>query len=264
MPTPFSVGEMSDPTYYVLADGVATITLDYPERRNAFSQALLRSLLGHLDDAVADKAVRVIVLTNTGTTFSAGADLKEDPSALGPDAPTFFDVVERIDASPKPVIGRIAGHAAGGGAALVIACDLAVLVEGARIGITEVRLGIAPVPVAAMLAHRLTPRALIESFLTGEMLDAERAAELGLVNRVVPEGELDATVGRYAEALIRSGPEALRVTKRVLADMIGRPASDNAEVAAAMGTDEALNAERREGVAAFVEKRAPSWIPDAR
>lgn len=253
---------MSDPTHYVVADGVGTITLDYPERRNAFGQALVRSLLAHLDAAVADERVRVIVLTNTGTTFSAGADLKEDSAALGPDAPSFFDVVARIDSSPKPVIGRIAGHAAGGGAALAIACDLAVLVEEARIGITEVRLGMAPVPVAALLAHRLTPRALTESFLTGEMLDAGRAVELGLVNRAVPEGELDATVDGYVEALVRGGPEALRVTKRVLADMIGRPASDNAEVAAAVGVDEALVAERREGVAAFVEKRAASWIPD--
>lgn len=254
---------MSDPTRSLVADGVATITLDYPERRNSFGQDLLKSLIANFDDAVADESVRVIVLTNTGTTFSAGADLKEDSSKLGPDAPSFADVIERIDASPKPVIGRIAGHAAGGGAALVIACDIAVLVSTARVGITEVRLGIAPVPVAAMLAHRLTPRALTESFLTGEMYDAERAAELGLVNRAVPEDELDATVDRYVEALVSSGPEALRVTKRVLGDMIGRPAADNAELAAAIGVDEALNAERQEGVAAFVEKRSPSWIPGA-
>ena len=254
---------MSEPTRYDVADGVATITLDYPERRNSFGQALLLSLLGHFDAAVADSSVRVIVLTNTGTTFSAGADLKEDKAALGPGAPSFADIIERIDASPKPVIGRIAGHAAGGGAALVIACDLAVLSQEARIGITEVRLGIAPVPVAAMLAHRLTPRALTESFLTGEMLDADRAAELGLVNRAVPEDELDATVGGYVEALVRSGPEALRVTKGILGQMIGRPASENAELAATIGADEALNAERHEGVAAFMEKRSPAWIPEA-
>ena len=258
-----SVDEMSDPTRYDVSNGVATITLDYPERRNSFGQALLKSLIEHFDAAVAEESVRVIVLTNTGTTFSAGADLKEDSSKLGPDAPSFSDVIERIDASPKPVIGRIAGHSAGGGAALVIACDFAVLSTEARIGITEVRLGIAPVPVAAMLAHRLTPRALTESFLTGEMLDADRAAELGLVNRAVPADKLDATVEHYVDALVRSGPNALRVTKRVLNDMVGRPASDNAQLAAAVGVDEALNAERREGVSAFVEKRPPSWIPDA-
>ena len=250
---------MSDPTRYAVADGVATITLDYAERRNAFGQDLLRSLLANLDAAVADDAIRVVVLSNTGTTFSAGADLKEDPASLGPDAPTFFDVIERVDASPKPVVARVAGHAAGGGAALVIACDVAVMVDSARIGITEVRLGIAPVPVAALLAHRLTPRALTESFLTGEMLEATRAAELGLVNRVVPETELDATVHRYVDALVGNGPEALKVTKRVLADMVGRPAATNAELAAAFTPGDALDAERREGVAAFVEKRPPAW-----
>ena len=260
--SPVSVGQMSDPTRYAVANGVATITLDYPERRNAFGQALLKSFLGHLDDALGDDAVRVIVLTNTGTTFSAGADLKEDAAKLGPDAPSFADLIEQIDASPKPVIGRIAGHAAGGGAALVIACDLAVLAEGARIGITEVRLGIAPIPVAAMISHRLTPRALTESFLTGEMMDAQRAADIGLVNRAVPETELDAAVEHYADALVRSGPEALRVTKGILADMIGRPAADNAKLAASVGVDEALNAERQEGVTAFMEKRSPAWIPE--
>lgn len=253
---------MSDPTSYALTAGVATITLDHAERRNSFGQGLLTSLIGHLDQAVADPSVRVIVLTNTGTTFSAGADLKEDSASLGPDAPTFHDVIARIDASPKPVVGRIAGHAAGGGAALAIVCDLAVMTEQARIGLTEVRLGIAPVPVAAILAHRLTPRALTEAFLTGEMLDAERAAALGLVNQAVPESELDATVDGYVDALVRSGPEALRVTKGVLANMVGRSSTANAELAAAHVGDDALSAERTEGVAAFVAKRSPAWIPD--
>jgi methylglutaconyl-CoA hydratase len=253
---------MSEPTSLTVANGVATITLDLPERRNSFGQALLRSLLAHLDAAVTDATVRVMVLTNTGNTFSAGADLKEDRNALGPDAPTFFDVIDRIDASPKPVVARVNGHAAGGGAALAIACDIAVAVDTARIGITEVRLGIAPLPVAAVLVHRLTPRALTESFLTGEMLDAGRAAELGMVNAAVPEAELDATVARYVDALVRSGPEALRVTKRALAEMVLRPADQAAEVAERHDGDDAVDVERREGVAAFVEKRAPQWIPE--
>ncbi|MGF1599226.1 MAG: enoyl-CoA hydratase-related protein [Acidimicrobiales bacterium] len=255
---------MSEPTTSVVAGGVATITLDAPERRNAFGQPLLRSLLAALDAAEADDDVRVIVLTNTGTTFSAGADLKEDRSTIGPDDPTFFDVVARIDHCPKPVVGRIAGHAAGGGAAVVVACDLAVLVDTARLGITEVRLGLPPVPVAAILAHRLTPRALSEAFLAAEMMSAQRAVELGMANMAVPGDELDAAVERYVDALLRGGPSTLAVTKRALAAMVGRTAEENAEVARTHGGDGFASGEAREGVAAFVEKRPASWIPEGR
>lgn len=255
---------MTEPTTMAVVGGVATITLDSPERRNSFGQPLLRSLLAQFDSAVADDEVRVIVLTNTGNTFSAGADLKENRSAIGPDDPTFFDVVERIDASPKPVVGRIAGHAAGGGAAVVVACDIAVVTDEARIGITEVRLGLPPVPVASILAHRMTPRALSEAFLAAEMLSAQRAVELGMANRAVPAAELDEVVAGYVDALLRGGPVALAVTKEALGSMVGNPASVNAEVADRFRHSGFTSPEAVEGVAAFVEKRDPAWIPPAR
>ncbi len=253
---------MSAPTTYSVERGVATITLDNQPGRNSFSQALLHSLIGHLDEAEADDAVRVIVLTNAGSVFSAGADLKEDRSTIGPDAPTFFDVVARMDTSPKPVVGRIAGHAAGGGAAMVIACDIAVVLDTARIGITEARLGIPPVPVAGLLAHRLTPMALSEAFLTAEMMDAARAVELGLANVCASAAELDATVARYVDSLLRSAPGALGVTKATLRQMVGRTAAENAETAAANHAGNVFASdEAREGVAAFMEKRDANWIP---
>ena len=201
-------------------------------------------------------------LTNAGSVFSAGADLKEDRSTIGPDDPTFFDVVARMDASSKPVVGRIAGHAAGGGAAVVIACDIAIVLDTARIGITEARLGIPPVPVAGLLAHRLTPMALSEAFLTAEMMDASRAVELGMANLTASAGELDATVARYVDSLMRSAPGALGVTKAALQQMVGRTATENAATAAALHSGNAFaNEEGREGVAAFIEKRDASWIP---
>lgn len=252
---------MTAPTHCVIERGVATITLDAPERRNSFGQPLLKSLLGHLDAAGEDESVRVIVLTNNGTVFSAGADLKEDRSTIGPDDPTFFDVVARIDASPKPVVGRIAGHAAGGGAAVVVACDIAVVLDTARIGITEVRLGIPPVPVASILAHRMTPRALFEAFLAADMMSAERAVELGMANVAVPADALDETVARYVDALLRGGPSSLTTTKRALQDMIGRTAAENAATAARHHGDAFTSAEGKEGVAAFVGKRDASWVP---
>ena len=255
---------MSEPTTSSVSGGVATITLDLEERRNSFGQPLLRSLLANLDAAIADEAVRVIVLTNTGSTFSAGADLKEDRSALGPDDPTFFDVIARIDSSPKPVVGRVAGHAAGGGAAMVVACDIAVLVDGARIGITEVRLGLPPVPVASILAHRMTPRALSEAFLAADMMSADRAVELGMANVAVPASELDATVDRYVDSLLRGGPTSLAVTKQALASMVGNTVHANAEIARELEQGGFGFPEAKEGVAAFVEKRSPAWVPDGR
>jgi methylglutaconyl-CoA hydratase len=252
---------MSEPVRYEVADGVATITLDSPERRNAFSQDLLVGLMAGLRDAVADAAVRVIVITNTGTTFSAGADLKEDRKSLGPDALTFVDVVHFIDASPKPVIARVAGHAAGGGAALVVACDLAVAVDSARIGITEVRIGIPPFGVAALLAHRMSRRALVEAFLVGEMMPASRAAELGMVNRAVPEAELDAAVAAYVDGLVRGGPKSLARTKQVLDAVLQLSPAQAEQLAAeaARGANEA--GEAKEGVAAFLGRRPPAWVP---
>ena len=129
-----------------------------------------------------------------------------------------------------------------------------------RIGITEVRLGIAPVPVAAMMAHRMTRRALFEAFLAADMMPAARAAELGLVNLAVPADRLDTTVAHYVDALVRGAPQALAVTKTALQAMVDGGVGDARSYAAAnsggLGASEA-----REGVAAFLGKRPPAWVP---
>ncbi|MPY92721.1 MAG: enoyl-CoA hydratase [Acidimicrobiia bacterium] len=252
---------MGEPTRYEATGGVATIVMDVPQRRNAFSQELLTALMADLDRAAGDDAVRVIVLTNTGNTFSAGADLREDRAALGPHALSFVDLVHAIDASSKPVVARMAGHAAGGAVAVVVACDLAVAADTARVGITEVRLGIAPPPVAALLAQRMTSRALSEAFLVGEMMPASRAAELGMVNLVVPEDEVDGAVARFVDGLVRGGPTALATTKRALQDMALLPLERAEQLAREAPAEEAARVEAREGVDAFLEKRPASWVP---
>lgn len=251
---------MTAPTRYDVSAGVATITLDAPTNRNAFSQGLLQSFASHLRAALADDTVRVIVLTNTGTTFCAGADLREDAKSLPADALHFPDLVAMIDASPKPVVGRIAGHAAGGGAVLAAACDVAIALDTARIGITEVRLGIPPVPVAALMAHRMTRRNLFEAFLAADMMPAARAAELGLVNLAVPADRLDTTVQHYVDALVKGAPEALATTKAALQAMTDL----GVEPALAYAKDHPTSfrsAEAAEGIAAFLEKRPAAWMP---
>ena len=252
---------MSEPTLYDTASGVATITLNSPERRNAFSQDLVQGLMAGLRRAQADDAVRVVVITNTGTTFSAGADLKEDRASLGPDALSFVDIVKAIDACPKPVVAKVAGHAAGGGAALAACCDLAVAADTARIGITEVRIGVPPAGVAALLASRLGRRELFEAFLVGDMMPAARAAELGLVNLAVPADDLDTVVARYVDGLVRGGPRSLAITKRLLQGMADLT-PEQAELLSNEASRGAFeSSEATEGVSAFLEKRPAGWIP---
>lgn len=252
---------MSGPVRSEVGAGVATITLDAPQRRNAFSQDLLVGLLEAIRTAEADDSVRVLVITNAGGTFSAGADLKEDRAALGPDAITFVDIVHVIDACPKPVVARVAGHAAGGGAALAACCDIAIASEDARIGITEARIGVPAAGVAALLAHRMGRRELFEAFLVADMMPARRAAELGLLNLAVPADELDATVARYVDGLVRGGPRTLATTKRLLQAMDGLSATQAATLADEASRGLFTTNEAREGVAAFIERRPAAWIP---
>ncbi|MFN0089623.1 MAG: enoyl-CoA hydratase/isomerase family protein [Acidimicrobiales bacterium] len=252
---------MTTPTRYEAAGGVATITLDMPERRNALGHFMVRSFLDHMEQALADESVRCVVLANSGTTFSAGADLKQDRSQIEGVPLGFPDMVRAIVASPKPVIARVAGHCAGGGAALVCMCDIAIASDTSRIGITEVRIGIPPSGVAAMILHRMTTRHALEAFLTGEMVPAARAVEMGLINQAVPEEQLDAEVTRVVEGILRGGPASLAATKQLVLEFAGIDLEHAIARGEELGKGAFDSAEAREGVAAFRERRDPSWIP---
>jgi len=239
--------------------GVATITMDSPRNRNALSRRLVAELRETLTAALGDDGVRVVVLTGTGTVFCAGADLKEQSAGEPP--PDVPGLVRLIWDSPKPVVARLNGPARAGGLGLVTACDLAVAPDTATFAFTEVRLGVVPAMIAVTCLRRMDPRAAAEYFLTGEVFDARRAQEIGLINRAVPSGELDAAVGHYTGMLLRGAPEALAIAK-TLPRVV--PALDVEEGFAQMtelsaerfGSDEA-----KEGIAAFLEKRHPRWLP---
>jgi methylglutaconyl-CoA hydratase len=249
-----------DPLVTVAGDGgVATITLDSPRNRNALSRRLVTELREALTAALGDDGVRVVVLTGAGTVFCAGADLKEQSAGEPP--PDVPALVRLIWDSPKPVVARLNGPARAGGLGLVTACDLSVAPDTATFAFTEVRLGVVPAMIAVTCLRRMDPRAAAEYFLTGEVFDARRAQEIGLINRAVPADELDAAVTHYTGMLLRGAPEALAIAKRLPRTV---PAMDVEEGLAAMtelsverfGSDEA-----REGIAAFLEKRDPRWIP---
>ncbi len=199
--------------------GVTTITLDSPANRNALSAQLLRELRGHLTEAIADDATRVIVLDHTGPVFCAGMDLKEARGGVSESQGTHFPaLLEQLWSSPKPVVAKLAGPARAGGIGIVAACDVAIAADNATFAFSEVRIGVVPAMISVTVLPRLAPRQAHELFLTGETFDAQRAANIGLINRAVPADRLAEEVARYAEMLTLGAPNAIAATKALLAD----------------------------------------------
>ncbi|MGF1599371.1 MAG: enoyl-CoA hydratase/isomerase family protein [Acidimicrobiales bacterium] len=255
----------SDATLYQVARGVATITLNRPERKNSLGEELVESLAGDLDRAMTDAAVRAVVLTNVGNTFCAGADLKADrPGVPDDDRPrrTFVDVMDLILDGPKPVLGRIDGHVTGGGVGLVAACDISIMRDDAKIGFAEVRLGVAPAVISVVCLPKMRRADASELFLTGERFTPARAAEVGLINRAVPAAELDEAVDRYLSMLVRGGPLALAACKELVSRLPGMDDRDEA-FAWAAARSQALFAsdEAAAGIAAFRQRRDAPWVP---
>jgi methylglutaconyl-CoA hydratase len=248
----------------VTAAGVTTITLDSPANRNALSAQLMREVLDALGAALTDAAVRTVVISHTGPVFCSGADLKETAAARESGripAELLADVLAAIWEFPKPVLARVGGPARAGGLGLIAAADIAVCTREATFAFSEVRLGVIPAVISATVLPRLAPRAAAELYLTGNVFDGVRAAEIGLVTAAVDADGLDAAVAAYTEALVRGGPLALAGTKQLLRR---RPAeSVRADLAdlSARSAGYFRSAEGREGVAAFREKRPASWVP---
>jgi methylglutaconyl-CoA hydratase len=255
---------MTDLIHYEVRRGVATLTLDSPPNRNALSVALIEQLLTALDDAERDDAVRVIVLSHTGRVFSSGADLTETAAALetgGVPVSRLGDVLAAIWESTKPVVARVGGAARAGGLGLIAAADIAICARDATFAFTEVRIGVIPAVISATVLPRLHARAAAEFYLTGESFDGDRAAEIGLVTAAVDSRELDATVAHYAAALVRGAPSALSGAKSLLRR--DRPATlrDDIQILTEMSVAYFGSDDGREGMAAFREKRDPSWVP---
>ena len=252
---------------YEVSGGVATVTLDSPSNRNALSSALTEQLLAHLTAAQADPGARVIVLTGAGSVFCSGADLKEqrarnEAGTTGSGgAGALPRILTAMWESPTPVVGRINGAARAGGVGLVSACDIAVAPTTATFGFSEVRLGLVPAVISVTSLRRLTPRAGLELLLTGEVFDAARAAEVGLLNRAVEPDALDEEVERITGMLRRGGPEALALTKQVVREVPDLPMAEGFERMLALSADRFASAEALEGMRSFAEKRDPQWVP---
>ncbi len=250
---------MKDLVRTALAGEVATITLDSPANRNALSSGLLIELHAALAGALSDAGVRVLVLTGAGPAFCSGADLKESRTSPAVAPELFPRVLQLIWDSPKPIVCRVNGSARAGGIGLIAACDIAVAAQSATFAFSEVRIGATPAIIAVTCLRRMEPRAAAEYFLTGEAFGAQRAAEIGLLTRAVPEAELDQQTGRYAGLLLRGAPGALEATKTVLREAGTLPVADGLARMAKLSAGRFASAEAQEGMAAFAEKRDPSW-----
>ena len=252
----------SAPVLFELIEGVATLTMADPENRNTLGQATIGGLIDGLNAAIGDQAARVVVITNVGNTFCGGADLREQSTAAGRAMKLRFDeVLTAIMTCPKPVVGRIDGHAVAGGVGLAAACDISIARDDVLLGFTEVRIGVIPAVISVVCLPKMRRSDAMEVFLRGTRFPATRAAEMGLITRAVPGAELDSAVAEVIDDLRRGGPLALAGAKQ-LVDSIPRLPTDDAFVetaarsAAFFASDEAA-----EGMAAFREKRPPVWAP---
>jgi methylglutaconyl-CoA hydratase len=250
-----------DPVLHEVANGIATLTLNRPDNRNALSPELINGMADGLAAAVADDDVRVIVLTAVEPAFCAGADLKGTSSdeIAKVDLPGLLDLIQL---GPKPVVGRINGHCTGGGVGLAAACDISIAAVDVQFGFTEVRIGAAPAMISVVVLPKLRRGDAMELFLSGEKISAARAAELGLVNHAVPRAELDTAIGELTGKLVRGGPEALAASKRLVFDVPAMP--DRATAFAEtqkISIERFTSAEAAEGLTAFREKRDAAWVP---
>lgn len=251
-----------DATLYEVRGEAAWITLNQPERRNALGDAIVAGLLAHLRRAIADPAARVVVLTGAGPTFCAGADLRSgggSAAATGAGDNPFVQVMKTIWDAPKPVIGRINGHAFGGGVGLAAACDLTVAVDSAQFAFSEVRVGVIPAMISVVCIPKLGVHQAMWLFLTGERVPAARAVELGLIHRAVPAAQLDAAVDEVIALVRLGGPNAVREAKQLVRRIPTLSMDEGFEYTAAKIAELFASDEAAEGMRAFVAKRKPRW-----
>lgn len=256
---------MTDVKYEVV-DEVATITLNRPDLRNRMTVDMLAATHDALQQAADDDNARVVVLTGEGNTFCAGADLQGASDSAGANEmwsgpKAIVHVLNALLDHPKPTIARVQGHVAGGGNGLVAACDLSVAAESAKFAFSEVRLGVAPAVISVVCLDRMHVSDGYELLLTGERVSATRAAESGLLNKVVPDDGLDAAVASYVDQLRRGGPKALAATKdllRKVRTMDRQSAFDwTAELSASLFASE----EAQAGMGAFLKREPAPWAP---
>ena len=254
---------------YQVEAGVARVTINRPERRNAMSWEVMRGLRQVLSEAAQDSEVRVVVLAGAGDeAFCAGADLGKMTGADEPEAGilavheargVLADVFRVLWELGKPTVARVQGFALAGGFGLALACDLVVASERARFGAPEVNVGLWPYMITVPLVRSMPPKQALELMLTGRRVDAAEALRLGFVTRVVPHGELDAAVTELAETLAAKSPAVMKLGRDAFYAVWDMAAPEALAHLHAMLSLTAQTEDAAEGIAAFLEKRSPRW-----
>ncbi|MBT2446860.1 enoyl-CoA hydratase family protein [Streptomyces sp. ISL-43] len=235
------------------ANGITTLTLDSPANRNALSAALVAELREALAVAAGAKPAAVVVLTHTGNTFCAGADLKSpcDPA-------DFLALLREIAELPKPVVARVTGHVRAGGLGLLGACDIAAAGPASTYAFTETHLGVVPAVISAPLLPRLDPRAAARYFLTAEAFDAAEATRIGLLT--LHGEDVDKILVPVLDGLRKAGPQALAATKQLLTAPVRAALEQDGAALTELSARHFASAEAREGITARFERRDPSWL----
>ena len=249
---------------YDVAEGRATITIDDPERRNPMSVETMAGLVERTREAMDDPAVSVLVYTGAGDkAFCAGGDLSgsfvDDPIGLHRGRGDIANLFRMMMRGGKPTVARVNGHALAGGFGLAVACDITICVDDAKLGTTEVKVGLWPMMISAVLSRVMPRKAALEMMLTGRVITPEEAQRLGAVSRVVPRAQLDDAVDEVVGALVDLSPTTLMLGKdsfNAMADSDLDTAFDRLQGGL---TEIAMTDDAREGVTAFIEKRDPQW-----
>jgi len=241
--------------------GVCTLTLNRPERHNAFDRHLIEQLRTRFGEIDKSTSVRVVVLTGAGKSFSSGADLqwmrgmaKYDETANRKDARQLADMLQVFNGLSKSTVASVNGAAFGGAIGLIACCDIAIANRRAVFGLTEVRLGLAPAVISPYVIAAIGTRQARRFFLTGERMNADSAQQIGLVHQVVDEEALAEALNKQVEFLLRGGPDALKECKRLAAGLVDR--EDTSDLIARLR----VSPEGQEGMAAFFEQRKPDWV----
>jgi methylglutaconyl-CoA hydratase len=248
-------------------DGVARVTLNRPELRNAFDDVLIGKLRAAFEDIAADKSTRVMVLAGNGTAFCAGADLNWMKRMSGysydenvADAKALAEMLATLDRLPKPTIARVHGAVFAGGTGLVAACDIAVGTPEAKMCLSEAKLGLSPATISPYVIRAMGEREARRYFLTAELFDAQEAFRIGMLSLLVPVNELDSSVQSLVQHLLAGGPAAHAKIKALIRSVAGRRPDDALVAETAKQIAEIRGSpEGKEGIAAFLEKRKAAW-----
>jgi methylglutaconyl-CoA hydratase len=257
---------MPDSVRLEITAGVARVTLARPEVRNAFDAEVIARLHEIFTAMTAADDVRCVVLQGEGKVFCGGADIGWMRASLDlsfeenvRDAERMSDMFRAIDNCSKPVVGRIAGAALGGGSGLAAVCDIAVAAEDAIFGFTEVKLGIIPAVISPFVLAKIGASQARALFVTGERFSAQRAYQIGLIHDVVPAGKLDAAIDRYLAELHSAGPHAMSAAKLLVHRVLDNSYNDSRAITTRAIAQQRISPEGQEGLRAFLERRKPAF-----